>query len=91
MLHGGVVTAALDEVMAWTAMLLEGVAVVTGTMELRFARPAPVDARYVLEGRVAERRGRRLMIEGRCLDEGETAVASASAMFLVSGDIGTAR
>jgi acyl-coenzyme A thioesterase PaaI-like protein len=90
-LHGGIVTAALDEVMAWAAMLLEGVAVVTGTRELRFSRPGLVDATYSLEGRVVERRGRRLMMEGRCNDGRGTTIASANAMFLVAGDSGVAR
>jgi acyl-coenzyme A thioesterase PaaI-like protein len=87
-LHGGIVTAALDEVMAWTAMLLADVTVVTGTIELRFSRPAPVDAVYTLEGRLADRRGRRLLMEARCLDADERPVASATAMFLVTSSIG---
>lgn len=87
-LHGGIVTAALDEMMAWTAMLLADVTVVTGTMDLRFASPAPVAATYTLEGRLLERRGRRLIVEGSCLDEDERAVATAKAMFVATAGLG---
>ena len=84
MLHGGVVTTALDEVMAWAAMLTEGVAVVTGTLDLRFRNPAPVATSYLVEGRVRERRGRRVLMEGRLEDTAAGHdVASAAAMFLV--------
>ncbi len=84
MLHGGIVTSSLDEIMAWTAMLIEGVAVVTGTLDLRFRKPAPVDTTYLVEGRVRERRGRRVLLSGRLEDQGPGHdVATADAMFLV--------
>lgn len=88
MLHGGVVTTALDEIMAWTAMLVEGVAVVTGTLDLRFRRPAPVATTYLVEGRLRERRGRRVLLRGRLADRtaGED-VATAEAMFLVREEL----
>lgn len=85
-LHGGIVATALDEVMAWTAMLIEGVLVVTGTMELRYRKPADAGATFDLVGHLEERRGRRLMITAG-LYQGETLVADASAMFLTVGDL----
>jgi acyl-coenzyme A thioesterase PaaI-like protein len=83
-LHGGIVATALDEIMAWTAMLIEGVLVVTGTMELRFRKPARAGTTFRLVGKLIERRGRRLMINGTLYD-GETMIADANAMFLVVG------
>jgi acyl-coenzyme A thioesterase PaaI-like protein len=87
MLHGGIVATALDEVMAWSAILIEGVMVMTGTLELRYRKPAAVDTRFRLEGEVEERRGRRLRLRGRMLD-GATAVAEASGVFLVVAELG---
>lgn len=85
-LHGGIVATALDEIMAWAAILLEEAMVMTGTLDLRYRKPAPVDTRYRLEGRVEERRGRRLRLRGRMLD-GEKAVAEGSGLFLVVADL----
>jgi acyl-coenzyme A thioesterase PaaI-like protein len=85
-LHGGIVATALDEVMAWTAMLIEGVFVVTGTMELRYRKPADAGATFSLVGNLEERRGRRLMITAALYD-GDTLVADASAMFLTVGQL----
>ncbi len=86
-LHGGIVAAALDEIMAWTAMLLEGVMVVTGTLDLRYRKPAPVAETMTLEGELLSRRGRRLHIAGR-LFHGDTRVAEAEGMFLAVDEIG---
>ncbi len=85
-LHGGVVATALDEVMAWTAILVEGVMVVTGTLDLRFRKPAPVAATFDLRGELLERRGRRLMIQGSMSDNGKV-VADANGMFLAVDEI----
>lgn len=85
-LHGGIVAAALDEIMAWTAMLVEGVLVVTGTLDLRYRKPANVGTTFDLVGTLEDRRGRRLMATARLLDNG-TAVADASAMFLTIADL----
>jgi acyl-coenzyme A thioesterase PaaI-like protein len=86
MLHGGIVATALDEIMAWSAILMEEVMVMTGTLELRYRKPAAVATHYRLEGEVEERRGRRLRLNGRMLDGG-TPVAEASGLFIVVADL----
>ena len=86
LLHGGIVAAALDEVMAWTAILVVEVMVMTGTLDLRYRQPAKVDATFTLKGELLERRGRRLRLQSRMLDQ-ETVVAEASGLFLAIGDL----
>jgi acyl-coenzyme A thioesterase PaaI-like protein len=85
-LHGGIIAAVLDEVMAWTAMLVEGVLVVTGTLELRYRQPAAANTTFDLVGTLEQRRGRRLMIQGKLCD-GDTVVAEGSGVFLAIGDM----
>ncbi len=85
-IHGGIVATALDEIMAWTAILVEGVMVVTGTLDIRYRKPASADTSFTLEGQLIERRGRRLKITGRVLD-GETRIAEANGTFLAVEDI----
>lgn len=82
-MHGGVVAAALDEIMAWTAILVADTMAVTARMELRFRKPAPPDGRYELVGTLVERRGKRLVMEASCRYDG-VAVAEASALFLAT-------
>ncbi len=85
-LHGGIVATALDEIMAWAAIMVEGVFSLTGTMELRFRRPAEVATDYELRGRVDERRGRRLLLSGE-MNAGGKSVAEGSGLYLVRNEL----
>ena len=82
-LHGGVAATALDEVMVWAGALVEDVMTVTGTMQLRFRRPVPVDEELTLRGRVEDRSGRRLRLAAELFVDGRVAV-QASGLYLVS-------
>lgn len=86
LLHGGIVATALDEIMAWTAILKERVMVMTGNLELRYRKPAKVTAQFTLEGEVLERSGKRLRLAGRMLDGG-ILIAEASGLFLAIEDL----
>jgi acyl-coenzyme A thioesterase PaaI-like protein len=87
-LHGGIVATALDEILAWTAILVAGTMAVTVRMEVRFRNPAPADGDYLLEGRLVDRRGRRLVLEAACrLDATDVTVAEAGALFLATDPI----
>lgn len=80
-LHGGIITTALDEILAWTAILVAGTMAVTATMDLKFRNPASVDDEFHLTGRLIEQRGRRLRLEGSCA-VGDKVIADARALFL---------
>jgi acyl-coenzyme A thioesterase PaaI-like protein len=82
-LHGGIVATALDEILAWTAILVGGSAAVTAKLDLRFRSPSPADAEYELIGRLVEHRGRRFVLEGECRVDGSV-VADASGLFLTT-------
>ena len=87
-LHGGVSATALDEIMVWAGILLEGVMSVTGTMDLRYRQPVTVEETggILLRGWVVERRGRRLRLAGSL--ESEQAISvEASGMYLVTEQV----
>lgn len=85
-LHGGLSATALDEILVWAAILLEGVLCVTGTLDLRFRRPVPVDGPLALTARVDERRGTRLRLSGELSDEAGPCV-TASGLYLMTDAI----
>lgn len=85
-LHGGLSATALDEILVWAGILAEGVMCVTGTLDLRYLRPVPVDDPLRVRGRVDERRGRRLMISGS-LDDGQGPCVTASGLYLATGSV----
>lgn len=82
-LHGGLSATALDEILVWAAILLEGVLCVTGTLDLRYRRPVPVDVPLVLSATVDERRGKRLRLSGELADPDGPCV-TASGLYLMT-------
>ncbi|MDH3538585.1 MAG: PaaI family thioesterase [Acidimicrobiia bacterium] len=85
-LHGGVMAAALDEICAWTAVLLADTLAVTATLDIRFRRPGEADGQYQLRGALGEASGRRLRITGLlCRDD--TTIAEARGLFLATDPV----
>lgn len=83
-LHGGVIAAALDEICAWTAVLVADTLAVTATLDLRFRRPAQPAGTYGLTGRLEHRSGSRLRISGFLTSDGTT-IAEGRGLFVASG------
>lgn len=82
-LHGGVIAAALDEICAWTAVLLADTMAVTATLDLKFRRPGETTGRYTLSGRLGDVSGRRLRITAS-LTRDDAVIAEAQGLFLAT-------
>jgi uncharacterized protein (TIGR00369 family) len=61
--HGGVVTALLDETMGW-AIFHQGIWGVTAKLEVTFKRPVPVGEEVVVRGELVRERGRTIETRG---------------------------
>ena len=81
-LHGGVVTALLDETMGW-AIFHQGVWGVTAKLSVTFKRPVPVGEELIVSGEVVRDRGRGIETKGAVAraQDGEV-LAEATALFL---------
>ena len=80
--HGGILTALLDEAMAWAAMASARRPCVTAEISVRLRRPASVGMRLRAEGEVTRAGARVLATSGRLLDAEGCELASAAAKFL---------
>jgi acyl-coenzyme A thioesterase PaaI-like protein len=80
-LHGGIVTALLDETLGRVAIAL-GDFMVTARLNIRFRRPAPLDQLLLVEGKPTGRRRNLLGAEGKLTLEDGTVIAEASATFM---------
>jgi len=79
-LHGGYVAAAFDVVLGYAAALT-GHAAVTGTLTVKYLRPIPLEADLLYEADPGRVEGRKLLVQGRLLADGET-VSEAEAIFI---------
>ncbi len=80
--HGGVVTALLDETMGW-AIFHQGIWGVTAKIEVTFKKPVPVGEELVVSGELSKDRGRAIETRGRIAraSDGEV-LAEATAVFI---------
>lgn len=82
-LHGGLQSTVLDDLMSNHLFRVEGVWAVTAELAMRFRRPVPLDRELLFTSRVTRRGGRLWELEGRCmpLDDRETELTTASGRF----------
>lgn len=81
MVHGGVISTVLDEVMAWSLYRNETWAV-TGALSVRYRAPIRVGQETRAVGWEASRRGRRIEMAAEIRDTGGKVLASATATFV---------
>lgn len=80
--HGGVVAALLDDALGRTRHLT-GRNCVTGSLDISYKRPTPLNSDLVVEARIDEIHERKFVVTGEILHEGQvTASAKATFVFL---------
>ncbi len=82
LVHGGIVTALLDETMGW-AIFHQGIWGVTARIAVTFRRPVAVGEELVVIGTVTKETRRAVETHGEVRSAGGTVLAEADAMFLV--------
>lgn len=86
MIHGGVISTVMDEVMGWS-LYRNQVWAVTGELTVRYRAPLRVGERTQAIGWEVNRRGRRINMAGELQRESDGAVvARATAVFVVVPD-----
>ena len=78
--HGGVVALIFDELLGNTNYCL-GLGAMTGTLQIRYQRPTPLDRELALVGWVDRVEGRKIFTRGTISVDGEV-TASAEGIFL---------
>ena len=83
--HGGIVTALLDEIMA-KAIEQTGVWSVTANLEVRFRNPVPTESMLYLRGEIAKGGGKIFRTKGSVSLEDGTVAAEATGVFVRRND-----
>ena len=78
--HGGVVSALLDEAMGW-ATYGRGIWAITGKMEMRFRGIVPIGEALEVRGRISRDRGRSLTVMAELRDGTGALLAEGEGLF----------
>jgi len=81
--HGGIVSAVLDEAIVWAAYVSEKRFGVTAELNIRFLKPVPVKEMCIVSGRVTESKKRICTCEAFLTDKSGTVFAKASGRILL--------
>lgn len=81
--HGGIITALLDETIGWAVAVERKKFFVTGEITVRFVRPLPVSQSVTVYGRTVEHKSRYSIAEGEIVDENGDIYAKASGKFFL--------
>ncbi len=79
-LHGGILSALLDEVMIYS-IIAQGIITVTVQMEVKFKKPAKIGETLFLEGQITEDKGKILFTEGKIFKQDGTIIAESKGKF----------
>ena len=80
--HGGIITALCDDVMAWSARQASGEWAVTASISLRFLRPVESGKIYTASGSASVVEGKKIHTEARIINEAGKICADAKAVFV---------
>ena len=82
MVHGGIITTVLDEVMAWS-LYRHGIWAVTGSLTTRYRAPIRIGQPTLATGTIVRDRGRAVELRGEIRDQdGGRVLADANATFV---------
>ncbi len=86
--HGGVISAFLDELTGWTVSLANGLLAYTADLDVRFTAPVRMGMRYTGSARLAEGRGRLWSARGSLADEdGRVCARAFGRYFLLTSEL----
>jgi uncharacterized protein (TIGR00369 family) len=84
MVHGGILSTLLDEVMSWTIIVFKRVFFVTRKMEVKYIRPVTIGTPVTVKGRLVDgSRPPRIRARAEVLDGGGTVLARSTGEFVI--------
>jgi uncharacterized protein (TIGR00369 family) len=81
-LHGGLISTVLDEVMFYANHQKTKKKSVTAELNVRFKKPARMEKEFTIKGKVVDIRKRLVFTEGSLVDSDNNVVATATGKFL---------
>ena len=86
-LHGGIISSLLDEVMG-RVLVHENVWAMTGTLEIRFRKPVPLDQELTIVGELTRSRSRAYEARGEiCLPDGTVLIEGSGVYIRIPDEV----
>lgn len=83
-MHGGIVSTLLDEIMA-RYLYAKGMTAVTARLEIRYLKPTPIDVPLTIRGRIVNHKGRIYETEGTIeLPDGTITAQGTAKVFITA-------
>ncbi len=86
-IHGGIISAVLDEIMGRYLFVEKGRNVVTAKLETRFRKPTPVGQELTIRGWIVKERGKVIEMEATVALPDGTITAEGKAMLMENGKV----
>lgn len=84
LVHGGVISTILDEIMSWTGIYMLKQITMTRSMTVEFIKPVYINSELKAEGNVLEKTGKHeALLEGRLYNEKGTLCARSRGNFAI--------
>ena len=84
LVHGGVISTILDEIMSWTGIYVLKQITMTKSMTVEFIKPVYIDSELKAEGRVLDKTGKHeALLEGHLYNDQGTLCARSNAHFVI--------
>ena len=84
LVHGGVISTILDEIMSWTGIYMLKQITMTKSMTVEFIKPVYINSELKAEGQVLEKTGRHeALLQGRLYNQEGTLCARSQATFVI--------
>jgi uncharacterized protein (TIGR00369 family) len=84
LVHGGVISTILDEIMSWTGIYMLKQITMTKSMTVEFIKPVYINSELKAEGQVLEKTGKHeALLEGRLYNQEGTLCARSRATFVI--------
>jgi len=85
MMHGGLISTLLDEIMA-RYLYAQGLTAVTAKLEVRYRQPTPIREKLTISGWITSKRGKMVELAGKITLPDGTVTAEGKAMVAIKGD-----
>lgn len=82
--HGGIISAILDEIMAWAIICFKRVFFVTRKMDIKYIKPVLIDIPLTVRGKLTDETGeKKIKARGEIVNESGSILARSTAEYIV--------